>query len=107
MSNKVAPKTMKQHGKQEFNPKRRFPEFRDAPGWENEAMGEVYSFKGTNSFSRDQLTYESGTVKNIHYGDIHTKYSSSFDICKEQVPFISPSESLETIRPDNYCVEGD
>lgn len=107
MSNKAEEMTMKQGSKRELKPKVRFPEFRNAPGWENEAMGEVYSFKGTNSFSRDQLNYESGTVKNIHYGDIHTKYPSSFDICKEKVPFINPSESLETIRPDNYCVEGD
>jgi type I restriction enzyme, S subunit len=107
MSNKTEEMTMKQGSKRELKPKVRFPEFRNAPGWEYEAMGELYSFKGTNSFSRDQLNYESGTVKNIHYGDIHTKYPSSFDICKEKVPFINPSESLETIRPDNYCVEGD
>jgi len=99
--------TIKQGSKRELKPKVRFPEFRNAPGWENEAMGEVYSFKGTNSFSRDQLNYESGTVKNIHYGDIHTKYPSLFDICKEKVPFINPSESLQTIHPDNYCIEGD
>jgi len=99
--------TLKQGIKRELKPKVRFPEFWNAPGWENEAMGEVYSFKGTNSFSRDQLNYENGIVKNIHYGDIHTKYPSSFDICREKVPFINPSESLETIRPDNYCVEGD
>lgn len=107
MSNKAEEMTLKQGSKRELKPKVRFPEFRNAPGWENEAMGEVYSFKGTNSFSRDQLNYESGTVKNIHYGDIHTQYPTSFDICKEKVPFINPSESLETIRPDNYCVEGD
>ena len=41
-------------------------------------MGEVYSVqRSTNSFSRDQLNYENGTVKNIHYGDIHTSYPGS------------------------------
>lgn len=105
MNNK--PKAMKQDTKSELKPKLRFPEFQSSPEWDNESMGEMYSFKGTNSFSRDQLNYESGTVKNIHYGDIHTKFPSSFDIRKESVPFVNSSESLEKISPDNYCVEGD
>ena len=99
--------TMKTDSNQGLKPKLRFPEFQSGPEWENEAMVELYSFKGTNSFSRDQLNYESGTVKNIHYGDIHTKYPSLFDVRKETVPFVNPSESLEKISPDIYCVEGD
>ncbi|MCX6926427.1 MAG: restriction endonuclease subunit S, partial [Verrucomicrobia bacterium] len=70
-------------------------------------MGEVYSFKGNNSLSRDQLNYEHGSVKNIHYGDIHTRFSTLFDITKETVPFINPHESLGGFRPENDCVEGD
>jgi len=88
-------------------PKLRFPEFRDAPGWEAKPMGKVYSFKSNNSLSRDQLNYEHGSVKNIHYGDIHTKFSTLFDITKETAPFINPSESLDGFRPENNCVEGD
>lgn len=53
------------------------------------------------------LNYENGSVKNIHYGDIHTKFQTLFDITKETVPFINPSESLEKIKPESYCVEGD
>ena len=48
-------------------PKLRFPEFRGAVGWAPEPMGEVYSFKGNNSLSRDKLNYDAGSVKNIHY----------------------------------------
>jgi len=70
-------------------------------------MGKVYSFKSNNSLSRDQLNYEHGSVKNIHYGDIHTKFSTLFDITKETAPFINPSESLDGFRPENNCVEGD
>ncbi|MFA5203232.1 MAG: restriction endonuclease subunit S [Lentisphaeria bacterium] len=91
----------------ETRPRLRFPEFRDAPGWACKPMGEVYSFKGNNSFSRDQLNYERGSVKNIHYGDIHTKFSTLFDVTKETVPFINPSESLDGFRSENDCVEGD
>ena len=90
-----------------LTPKLRFPQFRDSPAWIGKPMGEVYSFKGNNSLSRDQLNYEHGSVKNIHYGDIHTKFSTLFDISKERVPFINPSESLDGFRPENDCVEGD
>jgi type I restriction enzyme S subunit len=88
-------------------PKLRFPEFRDAGEWEIKSLGEVYLFKVTNSFSRDKLNYKNGLVKNIHYGDIHTKFSTLFNIENEIVPFINPSESLEKIKLENYCVEGD
>ena len=88
-------------------PKLRFPEFRDAGEWSNKSMGEVYSFKGNNSLSRDKLNYESGSIKNIHYGDIHTKFSTLFDISKETVPYINSSESQESFKAESYCVEGD
>jgi type I restriction enzyme S subunit len=88
-------------------PKLRFPEFLDSGEWEEKTLGDLYSFKSTNSFSRDQLNYENGVVRNIHYGDIHTKFSTLFNIKNENVPFVNPSESLEKIKPDCYCVESD
>lgn len=94
-------------GKPALVPKLRFPEFRAGEGWVEKSMGEVYSFKGNNSLSRDQLNYKSGSIKNIHYGDIHTKFSPLFDVTREAVPFINPSVSLDGFRPENDCVEGD
>lgn len=107
MTSKTKTTAMKEDGEPVLVPKLRFPEFRGAAGWRAEPMGGVYSFKGNNSLSRDQLNYENGSVKNIHYGDIHTKFSTLFDITKETVPFINPSESLNGFRPENDCVEGD
>ena len=86
-------------------PKLRFPEFTE--NWNDEKMGDIYSFKVTNSFSRDNLNYEEGTVKNIHYGDIHTKFSTLFDITKEVVPYINSDIPIERIKVENYCKEGD
>ncbi|MEO5607119.1 MAG: restriction endonuclease subunit S [Polaromonas sp.] len=88
-------------------PKLRFPGFREAEGWETKLMAEVYAFKGTNSLSREKLNYEAGSLKNIHYGDIHTKFSTHFDIRKELVPYISPPESLKEFKAENFCIEGD
>ncbi|WP_221901589.1 hypothetical protein [Bathymodiolus platifrons methanotrophic gill symbiont] len=88
-------------------PKLRFPEFRGAGEWSSEILEDVYHLKGTNSFSREKLNYKNGEVKNIHYGDIHTKFSTLFDIKKENIPFINASENLEKIKAENCCVEGD
>ena len=64
-------------------------------------------FKVTNSFSRENLNYEVGTVKNIHYGDIHTKFQTLFDITNETVPYINEELNIEKIAEQNYCEEGD
>jgi hypothetical protein len=77
------------------------------PEWKVCRMGELYSFQTTNSFSRDNLNYDIGNVKNIHYGDIHTKFATLFDITKEVVPFINPEVSIGKISESNYCQEGD
>ncbi|WP_221407569.1 restriction endonuclease subunit S [Bergeyella cardium] len=87
-------------------PKLRFKEFEDSGEWKEETLGKVYDFKSTNSLSREHLSYEKGIVKNIHYGDIHTTFSTLFDITKEKVPFIKYSVPVK-IKKDNYCIEGD
>ncbi len=88
-------------------PELRFPKFAIDGGWTITPLSEVYSFKITNSFSRDKLNYKKGTVKNIHYGDIHTKFLTLFDITKESVPYINSEVSISRIDQDNYCAEGD
>jgi len=88
-------------------PKLRFPEFKDSGEWVEKKLGEIYEFKITNSFSRDMLNYEFGEIKNIHYGDIHTKFNTLFDIKKEIVPFINPDVCIDKIKEDSYCKEGD
>lgn len=86
-------------------PQLRFPEFLD--DWNEKQYSDIYSFKTTNSFSRDKLNYENGEVKNIHYGDIHTKFNSLFDITKEYVPFINEDVDISRIPEECYLKEGD
>ncbi len=88
-------------------PKLRFPEFKDSGEWEFTPFSKVYSFLVTNSFSKAKLNYENGIIKNIHYGDIHTKFSTLFDITKELVPYINSDVSVDKINKENYCKEGD
>src|SRR5690606_3301308 len=83
----------------------RFPGFEGE--WDTRKLGEIMDFKVTNSFSRDNLNYESGTTKNIHYGDIHTKFQTLFDVTNEIVPFINVEIDVSRISNENYCREGD
>ncbi len=77
------------------------------PEWEKKKIKELFSFKITNSFSREQLNHKNGKVKNIHYGDIHTRFQTLFDIEKEEVPYINPEVNINKINEENYCATGD
>ncbi len=86
-------------------PKLRFKGFEEE--WLKKEYGDIYSFYFTNSFSRDNLNYESGVVKNIHYGDIHTKFATLFDITKESVPYVNSDRDIKKIKEECYCQEKD
>ena len=79
----------------------------DYPNWEKKKFSEVFTFINTNSFSRSQLNYTKGTVKNIHYGDIHTKFQSNFNIKNEVVPYVNGEIDLQKISNECFCIEGD
>ena len=79
----------------------------DYPDWEKVKFRSLYSFQPTNSFSRDRLNYTDGCVRNIHYGDIHTKYRSGFELDKENVPFLDAGIDLGKVSEASYCKEGD
>ncbi len=86
-------------------PKLRFKEFDG--GVEETFFGNHYTFHTTNSLSRDKLNGNKGEVRNIHYGDIHTKFQTHFYLTKEYVPFINEEEDLAKIKEDSYCNVGD
>jgi type I restriction enzyme S subunit len=88
-------------------PRLRFPEFRATPEWRVKRMDRLYAFMRNNLLSRDKLNYEAGPAKNIHYGDIHTKFPVLFDITKERVPFVSDAEDVAAEGSEDYCIEGD
>ena len=79
----------------------------DYPNWQFANFGEVFTFKSTNSYSRECLNYEIGTTKNIHYGDIHTKFKTLFDITSENVPFVNTDIPLDKVNDEAFCCVGD
>ncbi|MDA9124695.1 restriction endonuclease subunit S [Flavobacteriaceae bacterium] len=87
------------------NPAKRFSSFKS--NWMTKLYEDIYSFYSTNSLSRDKLNYENGEVFNIHYGDIHTKFSTMFDLTKELVPIINVEVDLSKCEDEKYCQEGD
>ena len=85
-------------------PELRFKGFTD--DWEQRKFDDSFSFPvSTNSLSRAMLNYDSGEIKNIHYGDILIKYPSILDIRKEEIPFITKG-TLEKYK-ENLLENGD
>ena len=106
MSNKGKENLEHPAGKKPLAPKLRFPEFHKTGGWKSLPIGAIYSFMATNSFPRGELSHDTGGVKNIHYGDIHTRFAASFDILRERVPCISSSKLAEGRGAGDPCAEG-
>ena len=88
-------------------PRLRFPEFRDDPTWSIRRFDDLYDFKQTNALSRDRLNYEYGTIKNIHYGDIHGKFRTLFRVREERVPYVNTDASSSKFDDGAFCEEGD
>jgi type I restriction enzyme, S subunit len=77
------------------------------PDWKERTLGSVVEWLSTNSLSREMLTDEPGTVQNIHYGDIHGKFSARFFQSTAAVPFIKPHALPQPIRDELFCQAGD
>lgn len=92
-----------------FDQKIRFKDdnHNDFPDWEEKRFGDVFTFIPTNSFSREDLNYLDGEVKNVHYGDIHTKFRPLLNLDREQLPFINREISLAKTPKANYLRTGD
>ena len=74
--------------------------------WRKVKFSESFVFHNTNSYSRALLS-EVGEVMNIHYGDIHTKFSMLFDVSKEIVPFLNDQIDFTKIAENQFLKEGD
>lgn len=79
----------------------------DFPDWEEKRIECLYDWVGTNNLSRDKLSLETGEIQNIHYGDIHSKFTSHFDQKKEYAPHIIDYNFVRMIKSNAYCKSGD
>lgn len=77
------------------------------PDWQDKKLSDLFKWVRTNSLSRDALSFESGTIQNIHYGDIHKKFKSQFLLSKEEVPYIIDEIFASNINSEDFCEMGD
>lgn len=71
--------------------------------WEVVTIGDGFKFITNNTLSRSQLTSK-GSVLNVHYGDVHVRFSEVLDLEKSTLPFIN-SGIRRNAKP--YLINGD
>ena len=85
-------------------PKRRFPGFTDP--WEQRKFSSVFEGLQNNTLSRAELNYESGTVKNVHYGDVLIKFGDYIDASEAELPYISDDAKADKFK-NSFLQDGD
>ncbi|MCR9012509.1 restriction endonuclease subunit S [Gabonibacter chumensis] len=83
-------------------PTLRFPEFEGK--WKRAKVSDILYFYSTNSLSWEQLDYDCGKIKNLHYGLIHKGVPTMVDAANDSLPYIK-----EGAVPKSYTFfkEGD
>ena len=84
--------------------KRRLPGF--SGEWETFVFGDLFDFIPNNAFTRAQLS-DSGKVKNIHYGDILTKFGAYISADSNEIPYIEREIDLSRFAEKSYLQSGD
>lgn len=74
--------------------------------WEQRKLGDLLASLQNNTLSRADLSSESGVAKNVHYGDVLTKFGEVLDISKEKLPMIS-DKSVLTKYKASFLQNGD
>ena len=98
-------KAIKQGTMQELlTGKRRLPGFEGK--WQLFVFGDLFDFIPNNAFTRAQIDV-SGRVKNIHYGDILTKYGAYISADSKDIPYIAKEIDLSRFSEKCYLQSGD
>lgn len=61
--------------------------------WTSINFEDCFSFLSNNSFSRDELNYEKGYIKNLHYGDVLIKFDEVLNVSNASLPYITKINS--------------
>ncbi|MBE6877274.1 MAG: restriction endonuclease subunit S [Ruminococcus sp.] len=74
-------------------PEIRFDGFTDA--WEQRKLSDTLDFLSNNTLSRAELSEDTGTYKNVHYGDVLIKFGEYIDAQSTDLPFIADNEKAK------------
>ena len=79
--------------------------------WASINFEDCFSFLSNNSFSRDELNYEKGYIKSLHYGDVLIKFGEILNVSTASLPYItqinSPKQYSKSILKDGDIVIAD
>ena len=73
--------------------------------WEQRKLGEMLISLQNNTFSRADLSNETGVAKNIHYGDVLIRFGEVLDVSKEHLPMITDEKVLTKYKLHSYKME--
>lgn len=79
--------------------------------WASINFEDCFSFLCNNSFSRDELNYEKGYIKSLHYGDVLIKFGEILNVSTASLPYItqinSPKQYSKSILKNGDIVIAD
>lgn len=64
--------------------------------WELQTFDETFRVISNNTLSRENLNNRGGAVRNIHYGDILTKFPEVLDCNEEKIPYVNELSLLSS-----------
>ena len=71
----------------------RFKGFTDT--WEQRKLSDTLNFLSNNTLSRAELSEDTGTYKNVHYGDVLVKFGEYIDAQSTDLPYIADDEKAK------------
>ena len=74
--------------------------------WEQRKFSDVFTGLQNNTLSRSELNYESGTIKNVHYGDVLIKFGDYIDASQTELPYISDDAKADKFK-NSFLQDGD
>lgn len=63
----------------------------DKSKWKKKKFKDVFEFLPTNTHSRELMSNDEGSIKNIHYGDVLVKYAELLDVNSARIPCLKSS----------------
>ena len=63
----------------------------DKSKWGKKKFKDVFEFLPTNTYSRELMSNDEGSIKNIHYGDVLIKYAELLDVSSVKIPCLKSS----------------
>ena len=57
--------------------------------WKLQTFEETFRVLSNNTLSRENLNNSDGAVRNIHYGDILTKFTEVLNCNEEDIPYLN------------------